>query len=251
MTRRPKSVPGAAVVSLQMLITPPLHGRARLPVKIFSGVDYIVEKSTNDFVKDVRVVDVRISPPSPDDPPRVAVLILYEEGEAPPAPVQELGPDGGQPANAPRMPTTKPGHVGNDARPAATVTMPIAVWVATATLHYDEGINEVFLARKIRDKVVEQGIYKKKIPKKTIESNITQYCVSNAPPGQGNHRKLYRVRDGVYRLYRPGDDYSSGKKNGPEEPEINDLLGKHRYLLGWYNSEYCRVRLQQHDASGG
>ena len=221
-----------------------------MPVKVFSGVDYIVEKLANDFVKGARIVDVRISPLSPDDPPRVAVLILYEGAEIPSAHAQGPGLDGGQPANAPRMPTTKPGHVGDDARPATTVKMAIAVWVATATLHYDEGINEVFPARKIRDKVVEQGIYKKTIRKKTIESNITQYCVSNAPPGQGNHRKLYRVRDGMYRLYRPGDDYSSGKKSGPEAPEINDLPGKHRYLLGWYNSEYCRVRLQQRDASG-
>ena len=89
-----------------------------MPVKIFRGVDYIVEKSVNDFVKDVRIVDVRISPPSPSDPPRVAVLILYEEGEAPPAPVQELGPDGGQSADV-QMPSGAPGRAGYDARLAA------------------------------------------------------------------------------------------------------------------------------------
>lgn len=89
-----------------------------MPVKIFSGVDYDVEKSVNDFVKDARIVDVRILLPSPDDPPRVAVLILYEEGEAPPAPAQELGPDGGQSADA-QMPAGAPGRAGDDARLAA------------------------------------------------------------------------------------------------------------------------------------
>lgn len=99
-----------------MLLFPSLR-RTGLPVKIFSGVDYIVEKSANDFVKDARVVDVRISPPSSDDPPRVAVLILYE-GETPPAPVQELGLDGAQLADT-QMPAGAPGRAGDDARPAA------------------------------------------------------------------------------------------------------------------------------------
>ena len=238
MTRRPKSVPGAAVVSLQMLITPPLHGRARLPVKVFSGVDYIVEKSANDFVKDARVVDVRISPPSPDDPPRVAVLILYEEGKTPPAPVQELGPDGGQSADA-QMPAGAPGRAGDDARPATATTVPVAVWVATATLHFDEGIDKEFSVQKIRDKVVEQGICGEK-SKKTIDSNITLYCVANAEPWS-KHRKLYRVRPATYRLYRPGDDAHRGRY-GPSAPDPDELPDAYKHLPAWYADEYCAER---------
>ena len=58
---------------------------AALPVKIFSGVDYIVEKSVNSFVKDVRVLDVRVSSHAHKDSSRVTVLILYEGGENLPA----------------------------------------------------------------------------------------------------------------------------------------------------------------------
>ena len=56
-----------------------------MPVRIFSGVDYVVEKSVNSFVKNVRVVDVRISSHAHKDTSRVTVLVLYEGGENLPA----------------------------------------------------------------------------------------------------------------------------------------------------------------------
>lgn len=68
-----------------------------MPVKIFSGVDYIVEKSVNRFVKDVRVVDVRVSSHSHKDSSRVTVLILYEGGEGLPAHASGPGLQGGGP----------------------------------------------------------------------------------------------------------------------------------------------------------
>ncbi len=49
-----------------------------MPVKIFSGVDYVVERSVNRFAKDVKVVDVRISTHVHGDKPQVTVLVLYE-----------------------------------------------------------------------------------------------------------------------------------------------------------------------------
>lgn len=53
-----------------------------MPVKIFSGVDYIVEKSVNRFVKDVKVLDIRISSHVHNEKPQVSVIIHYE-GEGP------------------------------------------------------------------------------------------------------------------------------------------------------------------------
>ena len=223
----------------QTLISPSLRGRTGLPVKIFSGVDYIVEKSTNDFVKDARVVDVRISPPSPDDPPRVAVLILYEGNEIPSAHVQGHKLDGGQPVDAPQITAGAPGRAWNDARPTIATTVPVAVWVATATLHFDEGIDKEFPVQKIHDKVVEQGIYGKK-SKKTIDSNITLYCVANTEPWS-QHRKLYRARPATYRLYRPGDD-AHGARRGPIAPDPDELPDAYKHLLAWYADEYCAER---------
>jgi len=81
-----------------MLILPRPRGGARLPVRIFSGVDYVVEKSVNSFVKNVRVIDVRISSHPHKDSSRVTVLVLYEGGEGMPAHAQGPGlPGGGGP----------------------------------------------------------------------------------------------------------------------------------------------------------
>ena len=50
-----------------------------MPVKIFSGVEYIVEKSVNDFIKDVKVVDIKItSHLNKNEKSQVTVLIHYE-----------------------------------------------------------------------------------------------------------------------------------------------------------------------------
>ena len=53
-----------------------------MPVKIFSGVDYIVEKSVNKFIKDVKVIDMKISSHVHNEKPQISVLIHYE-GDAP------------------------------------------------------------------------------------------------------------------------------------------------------------------------
>lgn len=49
-----------------------------MPVKIFSGVDYIVEKSVNGFIRNVKVLDVRITSHTHNSKPHVSVLIHYE-----------------------------------------------------------------------------------------------------------------------------------------------------------------------------
>ena len=82
-----------------MILAGPARAAQGMPVKIFSGVDYIVEKSVNRFVKDVRVVDVRVSSHAHKDTSRVTVLVLYEGGEnlPPHASGPGLGGSGGGP----------------------------------------------------------------------------------------------------------------------------------------------------------
>ena len=125
-----------------------------------------------------------------------------------------------------------------DTEPAATAAA--AVWVATATLHRKHGIDEAFEARRILDAVVELCACSAKTH--TIESNIARYCVASGPAGEGNHRKLHRVRRGVYRLYRPGDPYTPGKGGGPAAPGRADLPAKYGHLLKWYAEVYCKAR---------
>ena len=124
------------------------------------------------------------------------------------------------------------------AEPVATAAA--AVWVAAATLHRKHGIDAAFGARQIRDTVIKQAACSAKT--RTIESSITRHCVADGPAGEGNHRKLHRVKRGVYRLYRPGDPCTPGKKEGPVAPERADLPTKYRHLLKWYADVYCKAR---------
>jgi len=50
-----------------------------VPVKIFSGVEHVVEKSINNFIKDVKVIDIKItSHLNKNEKSQVFVLIYYE-----------------------------------------------------------------------------------------------------------------------------------------------------------------------------
>jgi len=54
-----------------------------MPIKIFSGVDYVVEKSVNQFIKDVKVIDIKItSHLNKNNASQIFVLIHYE-GQSP------------------------------------------------------------------------------------------------------------------------------------------------------------------------
>ena len=53
-----------------------------MPVKIFSGVDYIVEKSVNRFIKGMKILDIQITSHIHNDKVQITVLIHYE-GETP------------------------------------------------------------------------------------------------------------------------------------------------------------------------
>jgi len=54
-----------------------------MPIKIFSGVEYIVEKSVNEFIKNVKVIDIKItSHLNKNEKSQIFVLIHYE-GDSP------------------------------------------------------------------------------------------------------------------------------------------------------------------------
>ncbi len=61
-----------------------------MPVKIFSGVEHIVEKSVNNFIRDVKVIDIKItSHLNKNEKSQFFVLIHYEG--APPSHSDEPG----------------------------------------------------------------------------------------------------------------------------------------------------------------
>ncbi|MGD8708186.1 MAG: hypothetical protein PVI88_05845 [Nitrosopumilaceae archaeon] len=54
-----------------------------MPVKIFSGVEYIVEKSANDFIKDVKVIDIKITSHLNKNEKSHVVVLIHYEGQPP------------------------------------------------------------------------------------------------------------------------------------------------------------------------
>lgn len=54
-----------------------------MPVKIFSGVEYIVEKSVNDFIKDVKVTDIKITSHLNKNEKSQVIVLIHYEGQPP------------------------------------------------------------------------------------------------------------------------------------------------------------------------
>ena len=54
-----------------------------MPVKIFSGADHIVEKSVNDFIKNLKVIDIQISSHLNKNEKSVVTVLIHYEGAPP------------------------------------------------------------------------------------------------------------------------------------------------------------------------
>lgn len=117
---------------------------------------------------------------------------------------------------------------------------PIAVWVATATLHRKHGNDGPFETRQIKDMVVQQGIFDATID--TVISNICTHCVAGSPassPSSSIQCKLHRVGRGLYRLWRKGDYVHPHRERGLNVPNLHELPPEYRQLLEWYDNIYC------------
>ena len=54
-----------------------------MPIKIFSGVDYIVEKSVNEFIKDVKIIDIKITSHLNKNEKSMIFVLIHYEGQSP------------------------------------------------------------------------------------------------------------------------------------------------------------------------
>ena len=119
------------------------------------------------------------------------------------------------------------------------VTLPTAVWIATATLHRDHGADELFTPEEIVDKVDNKRVYNKQ----SLQTTISSVCVANTSAYSTNHRMLYRVKPGKYRLYHNGDDYHKSRKGGITCPRAKDIPSKYKDLVKWYKEIYNKRRM--------
>jgi hypothetical protein len=115
------------------------------------------------------------------------------------------------------------------------ITAADLVWIATASLERENPERTGFSHDEIRQKVYALEP-EHDFPDATIRTHITTHCVGNKKPDPGKHRKLYINSDGTYRLYRSGDLYDPGRKEGKTLPDSNRIPAKYHDLLAWYHS---------------
>ncbi|MGH2613330.1 MAG: DUF7669 domain-containing protein [Rhabdochlamydiaceae bacterium] len=113
-----------------------------------------------------------------------------------------------------------------------------SIWIATAQLHYNNKDRDVFAVTDIFNEIKNLG-YSTTIDS-TIKQHISSHCVANTYASPDTHRYLYRVDHGKYRLYRPDDFYSGSRENGKMLPVPETIPHKFRFLIDWYNNEYCK-----------
>lgn len=121
-----------------------------------------------------------------------------------------------------------------------TRSAPVAIWVATATLHRKRVNDKQFTGKEILKMVEQQGICNAEI--ESVQDVMSTPCVANSQAETAKwakHRFLFRVKRGSFRLYRKGDELTSRRKNAQTAPSRRDLPVEYIDLLDWYSDCYC------------
>lgn len=122
----------------------------------------------------------------------------------------------------------------------STRSAPVAIWVATATLHRKRTNAKQFTGAEILKMVRQQGICNAEID--SVQDVMSTPCVANSKAETAKWAKrrfLFRVERGSFRLYRKGDEITSRRKNVQTAPSRRDLPVEYWELLDWYNDCYC------------
>jgi hypothetical protein len=109
-------------------------------------------------------------------------------------------------------------------------------WLGLALLQHEHPERDSFSAREILDRVKQEHAVPELRP--GVQVHIYQHNVANIEPSSGRYRMFYKLPDDTYRLYRPADPAHAARK-GKIAPERDEIPEKYRYLLDWYDHEYC------------
>jgi len=113
----------------------------------------------------------------------------------------------------------------------------VAVWIAVAELHRNKPGDRDFAAREIVDKVIRLRLCGSN--KGSIRTNISKHCVANGKiSAPSDHRKIFKVSKGRYRLYKPDDEFHPSRDQCSESPTKDELPEEHKGLRRWYDEEY-------------
>lgn len=108
--------------------------------------------------------------------------------------------------------------------------------MALAALSREHPDRAGFSRREILERIRLQGAHPELRP--GVQIHIQQHNVANSPPNAAQYRMFYRLADGTYRLFRPGDAHHPSR-GGKTHPNRADLPARFHGLLDWYEREYC------------
>jgi hypothetical protein len=117
-----------------------------------------------------------------------------------------------------------------------------AVWIAIATLHKENSERDAFQVKEIVSKIKELDI--QNASDATVSTHISSHCVADKPAQPDTHTKLYRLRQGWYRLHVSGDPVHITRIKGQSEPLPEMIPEKFRKLIIWYRDVYDK---QEHE----
>jgi len=109
-------------------------------------------------------------------------------------------------------------------------------WVGLALLHRENPERVSFTAREILDRVKSEGATSELRP--GVQVHIYLHNVANVEPNSARYRMFWKLADDTYRLVRPGEHAHPSRK-GKTKPERDELPEQYRYLLDWYEQQYC------------
>jgi len=113
------------------------------------------------------------------------------------------------------------------------------VWLGLATLLRNQPQRESFTGGEILEQVKSLKMHE--TLRAGVQPHIYLHNVANVAPNPAKHRLFYRLPDGAYRLFRPGDDHHPAR-TGKTAPHRNELPACYHDLLDWYENEYCGGR---------
>lgn len=107
-------------------------------------------------------------------------------------------------------------------------------WCALASLHQDYPERRGFTAKEILRRAAQRTATQLR---PGVQVHIYQHNVANVPPSSARYRMFFRLPDGTFRLYLPGDACDPQRK-GKTKPEWEDLPARDRHLLDFYELEF-------------
>lgn len=110
-------------------------------------------------------------------------------------------------------------------------------WVSLALLLRSNPQRKSFSAREILDRLKHEGAFPE--VRAGVQAHIYQHNVANVEPSSARYRMFYKLEDGTFRLFRPGDT-SHPARTGKTAPRRSDLPERYHSLLDWYEREYCQ-----------